>query len=76
MFLCEGVTSVNNVSTSGVPVRLYLRETGEYIGGTTSAGVSGTFEIETSHNAYHYIVGLYDSDDTNAIIADWLIPDN
>ena len=75
-FLCEGYVEVSDVPASGIPVRLYLRSTGEYVGGTTSAGVSGTFEIETTHNAYHYAVALYDYSTTNALIEDWLIPSN
>ena len=75
-FLCEGQTQISDVPASGVPVRLYRRSTGEYIGGATSAGVNGTFQIETDYNEYHYIVGLYTSDDTNAILHDWLIPSN
>ncbi len=73
-FLCEGQTQVNNVPASGIPVRLYRRSTGEYVGGATSTGISGTFEIETDYNDFHYIVGLYSSDDTNAIIHDWIKP--
>jgi len=75
-FLCEGQTQINNVPASGIPVRLYRRSTGEYIGGVISSGVSGTFEIETDYNEYHYAIALYTSDDTNAIISDWLTPNN
>jgi len=75
-FLCTGQTQINDVPASGIPVRLYRRSTGEYVGGVVSSGVSGTFEIETDYNEYHYAIALYTSDDTNAIIADWLIPDN
>jgi len=74
-FMCSGQTQINNTAASGIPVRLYLRETGEYIGEDTSAGVSGTFYIETPHNDYHYAVALYDLSNTNAVIADWLIPE-
>ncbi len=73
-FLCEGQTQVNNVPASGIPVRLYRRSTGEYIGGDISAGVSGTFEIETNYNEYHYAIALYNNTTANAIIQDWLIP--
>jgi len=75
-FLCSGQTQISDIPASGIPVRLYLRDTGEYIGGTTSAGVSGTFQIETTHNDYHYAVALYDLINTNALIADWLTPNN
>ena len=73
-FLCAGQTQINDAPASGIPVRLYRRSTGEYVGGTTSAGVSGTFEIESTFNEYHYAVALYDTDNTNAVIEDWLIP--
>ncbi len=73
-FLCAGQTTINDTPASGIPVRLYRRSTGEYVGGTTSAGVSGTFEIDSTFNEYHYAVALYDVSNTNAVIADWLIP--
>ena len=73
-FLCEGQTQVNNVPASGVPVRLYRRSTGEYVGDATSTGISGTFEIETNYNEYNYAMALYNNTTTNATIQDWLIP--
>jgi len=80
-FLCAGQTQINDASVSGVPVRLYLRETGELIGSDISTTESGVFSIETSYNDYHYIVGLYtstvsgvDVTKTNALIYDHLKP--
>ena len=73
-FLCEGQTQINDVPASGIPVRLYRRSTGEYIGGVISSGVSGTFEIETTHNDYHFVVANYFNENTNAIIVDFLKP--
>jgi len=73
-FLCQGTTSVSSVLTSGIDVRLYLRSTGELIGSATSAGISGTFSIETSYNEDHYVIGLYNSNDTNALIYDYINP--
>ncbi|MHA1355733.1 MAG: DUF2341 domain-containing protein, partial [Candidatus Heimdallarchaeota archaeon] len=75
-FLCRGTTEVNGALTSGIPVRLYLRSDGSYVGGTTSTGVSGTFEIETDHNEHHYAIAIIhpDDEDTNAEIFDWLKP--
>jgi hypothetical protein len=73
-FLCEGQVQVSAVPASGIPVRLYRRDTGEYIGTDTSAGVSGTFQIETDYNEYHYAIALYNATTTTAVIADWLIP--
>ena len=75
-FLCSGYTQVAGTGVSGIPVRLYRRITGAYIGGAISSGVSGTFDIPTDYNEYHYAVALYPTDDTNALIADWIKPDN
>ena len=74
-FLCQGMTSVNDVLTSGIDVRLYLRSTGELIGSDISTTESGIFSIETIYNENHYVVGLYNSDDTNAIVYDWIKPE-
>jgi len=75
-FLCSGHTQVAGTGASGIPVRLYRRSTGVYIGGAISSGVSGTFNIPTDYNEYHYAVALYTSSGTNALIADWLKPSN
>ena len=74
-FKCAGYTEVDSVLTSGIPVRLYKRDTGELIGSTTSAGVSGTFEIDTIYNENHYVVAIQPTDSgTNALIYDWITP--
>ena len=80
-FKCYGDVSVNGVLTSGIPVRLYKRDTGELIGSDVSAGVSGTFAIPTDYNEYHYAVGVYaattsgeDATQTNSLIYDWITP--
>jgi len=75
-YMCSGYTQVAGTGTSGIPVRLYRRSTGEYIGEAVSSGVSGTFNISTDYNEYHYAVALYTSSGTNALIADWLTPSN
>ena len=79
-FLCAGTTEVNDTLTSGIPVRLYRRSTGELIGSTVST-TSGTFEVETDYNESHYCVALYastasgvDITETNALIYDHLEP--
>jgi len=73
--LCEGYTEINNVRTSGIEVRLYRRSDGSFIDSTTSAGVSGTFSINSIYNEYHYAIALYPSGvDTNALIYDHLLP--
>lgn len=73
-FLCGGYVTIDDVPASGVPVRLYLRDTGEMIGEDVSSTVSGTFTIETDYNDYHYAIALRDASNRNAQIADWLIP--
>lgn len=73
-FLCAGYTMVNGTRTSGIPVRLYRREDGSLQGETTSAGVSGTFDIETLYNEEHYAVALHPDGAINALIYDHIIP--
>ena len=74
-FLCQGTTTVNGTGTSGIPVRLYKRDDGSLVGSTTSAGVSGTFSIESDYNEYHYAVAIHPtSSGTNALIYDYLRP--
>ena len=75
-FMCSGHTQVAGTGASGIPVRLYRRSTGEYVGGVISSGVSGTFDIPTDYNENHYAVALYPTSGTNALIADWLKPGN
>jgi hypothetical protein len=75
-FMCSGHTQVAGTGASGIPVRLYRRSTGAYIGGAISSGVSGTFNIPTDYNENHYAVALYSTSGTNALIADWLKPSN
>jgi hypothetical protein len=73
-FLCEGSVTIDEIPASGVPVRLYLRSTGELVGEDVTSTVSGTFAIETDQNAYHYAIAMRDTSNRNAQIADWLIP--
>lgn len=74
-YKCEGYVEIDGTRASGVPVRLYRRNTGELIGYTTSAGISGTFEIETIYNENHYAVAVHPTDSgTNALIYDWINP--
>jgi len=80
-FKCAGTVKEDGTALSGIPVKLYKRDTGELIGYTTSTGISGTFEIVTGYNEYHYAVALYastvsgvDPTETNALIYDWLAP--
>ncbi len=75
-FMCSGHTQVAGTGASGIPVRLYRRSTGAYIGGVVSSGVSGTFDIITDYNEDHYAVALYTTSGTNALILDWLNPSN
>jgi hypothetical protein len=74
-FLCEGYTEINGSRASGVPVRLYRRSDGAFMSETVSAGVSGTFSVDSPYNEYHYAVAIYPSGvDTNALIYDLLLP--
>jgi len=80
-FLCVGTVKEGETPLAGIPVRLYKRDTGELVGVTTSTGVSGTFEIVTDYNEYHYAIALYastvsgvDITETNALIYDHLKP--
>jgi hypothetical protein len=74
-FLCAGYTEVDGVRTSGIPVRLYRRDDGSFIGEDTSSGVSGTFQISTDYTGHHYAIALYPlSEEYNAQIYDFLAP--
>jgi hypothetical protein len=70
-FLASGTTKINGTLASGIDVRLYLRDTGELIGNSIST-TSGTFNIETPHNAESYCVALSPYTDTNSLIYDFL----
>ena len=74
-YKCAGYVEIDGTRTSGIPVRLYLRSGGELIGFTTSAGISGTFEIDTLYNENHYAIAIHPTDSgTNALIYDWITP--
>jgi hypothetical protein len=73
-FLFSGDVYEGSSPASGIPVRLYRRNTGHLVGSTTSAGVSGTFEIESTYNEDHYIIALYTMSGTNALIYDYISP--
>jgi hypothetical protein len=70
-FLASGTTEVNGILTSGIDVRLYLRDTGELLGSTVST-ISGVFNIETQYNAEFYCIALSPYTDTNSLIYDFL----
>ena len=69
-----GWTSINDVLTSGIVVRLYRRTDGSLVGEDISATLSGTWNIPTTYDEYHYAVGLYPVSGTNSLIYDWLHP--
>lgn len=80
-FKCVGTVKEGETALSGIPVRLYKRDTGELIGSDVSTGISGIFEIVTDYNEDHYCVALYattvsgvDITETNALIYDHLKP--
>lgn len=74
-FLCAGDVYINAGPASGIPVRLYRRSTGEFVGQTTSTGILGLFQIPSTYNEDHYAVALYSDDTTNALIYDWINPE-
>lgn len=68
------------VTEEGVPavraVRSYRRDTGEFLGETTSSGVGGYFYLETSYSGAQYVVCVDDDAglDYNALIYDSILP--
>ncbi len=69
-----GYAEVDNVLTSGIPIRLYLRSTGEMVGNTVYTTASGSFAIETTYSGAHYAIALSPASGTNALIYDYLVP--
>jgi len=69
-----GWTSINDVLTSGIVVRLYRRSDGSLVGEDISATISGIWNIPTTYDEYHYAIGLYPVSGTNSLIYDWLHP--
>jgi hypothetical protein len=72
-YTCSGTVYVNETLTSGIEVRLYRRSTGLLVGSDITT-VAGTFGIESSYNEYHYVIALYTTSGTSALIYDWLHP--
>jgi len=73
VYTASGTTAVAGIPTPGIPVRLYRRSTGELVGSTISES-GGTFTVDSMYDEDHYIVGLYTSSGTNALIFDWITP--
>jgi len=73
LFTCSGIVTVNDTPISDIPVRLYRRLTGELVGGAYS-DAEGLFTIDSPYNEEHYILALYTSSDTNALIYDRIQP--
>lgn len=69
-----GWTSINDVLTSGIVVRLYRRTDGSLVGEDISATISGIWNIPTTYDELHYAIALYPVSGTNALIYDWLEP--
>lgn len=72
-FTCSGTVQVDDTFTDGIDVRLYRRSTGTLIGGVTTIS-GGLFEINTSYDEDHYVVALYTTSGTNALIYDYISP--
>jgi hypothetical protein len=70
---CSGTVQVDSVFTAGIDVRLYRRSTGEFVGEDTTIS-GGLFEINSGFEEYHYVVALYTTSGTNALIYDYIHP--
>lgn len=68
-----GTTSINNVTTSGVPILLFKRSTYELVE-TVYSDDTGNFTIHTPYFDDHFIVALPTVSGSNALIYDWLHP--
>jgi len=73
-FICSGTVEVDGVTTSGILIRLYNRETGNLVGSTVSSG-NGKFSVTSASDGAHFIVAYYGDDSRNALIYDWVIPE-
>jgi hypothetical protein len=72
MSTCSGIVYVNDATASGIVVRLYRRSDGGLVDETTTIS-GGLFEMESSYEGEdHYVVALYTTSGTNALIYDWL----
>jgi hypothetical protein len=73
VFTASGIVNVDGTPTDDIYVRLYRRSTGQLVGETTTFS-GGLFEIETPYNELHYIMAMYTTSSTNAVIYDWIEP--
>lgn len=73
VFTASGTVTVDGYYISGIPVRLYRRSTGQFVAETTTVS-GGLFEIDTPYYESHYIIAMYTTSGTNAIIYDWIAP--
>ena len=73
-FLYAGTVTDMGTLVSGIPIRLYRRDSGVLIGSTVSSG-AGVFGIGTSYSDNCYAVALHSSGVVNALIYDWLEPE-
>ena len=72
-FTCSGTVQVDSVFTDGINVRLYRRSTGLFVNESTTIS-GGLFEIESTYDEDHYIIALYTTSGTNALIYDYIHP--
>jgi len=73
VFTCSGTVKVDDVFIDGIDVRLYRRSTGEFVEETTTIS-GGLFEIDSDFEEDHYVVALYTTSGTNALIYDYISP--
>jgi hypothetical protein len=71
--ICSGVVYVDDYSMNGITVRLYRRSNGDLMDETITS-VSGNFTLGSPYLDEHYIVALYTTSGTNALIYDFIQP--
>lgn len=71
--ICSGTVSVDSYFANNIKVRLYRRSTGELVDETTSSGM-GNFILGSPYLEDHYVVALYTSSGTNALVYDFIAP--
>jgi len=73
-YLCSGTCSIGDTTVSGALIYLHNRDTGEYLGTTTTAG-EGTFQIDSTYGGNHYVVALHPDEAYNGLVYDRIVPE-
>lgn len=71
----SGVTQLESIPAGSRTLYLYRRDTGEYMGTTTSSG-DGTFSMTTTYSGTHFVVAIDDDGgaDYNEVVVGNIIP--